>query len=173
MIRMIAWLIRSELTTAPIVVRLRCSAIGPSSSWRATATSPSLPSVGISVLPVGGADGEAPGDADAPGDAEAPGEADADGDAAADGEADGPAEPDGAADPLGAALGEGSTSTSPTICSVLISMKPDPVWSATGLEALLGEDVSDLLRGHGLVLEPDLPARAAGVVDGELEARRP
>ena len=26
---------RSELTTAPMVVRLRCSAIGPSSLWRA------------------------------------------------------------------------------------------------------------------------------------------
>ena len=28
---MMAWVTRSELTTAPIVVRLRCSAIGPSS----------------------------------------------------------------------------------------------------------------------------------------------
>ena len=62
MIRMNAWLMRSLLTTAPIDVRLRCSAIGPSSSWSAVATAPISPAVGICVLPVtGGADGEALG----------------------------------------------------------------------------------------------------------------
>src|SRR6187402_3474042 len=86
---------RSELTTAPIVVRLRCSAIGPSSSWSATATSPSLPSVGILVLPVAtGGDAEGPGDA--------PGEPDGAGDP--EGEADGDGDALAAGLPLGAAL---------------------------------------------------------------------
>ena len=71
-------MIRSLLTTAPMVVRLRCSAIGPSSSWSARATSPSVPWVGISVLPVAGG-----GDADGPGEAAG--------------------DPDGAGDALGAA----------------------------------------------------------------------
>src|SRR4029079_8142802 len=74
-IRMRAWLIRSELTTAPIVVRLRCSAIGPSSCWRATAPSPSFPSVGILVLPVTTL-GDAEGAGDAPGEPEGAGEPD-------------------------------------------------------------------------------------------------
>src|SRR6476620_7920779 len=54
---------RSELTTAPMVVRLFCAAIGPSSVSRAARTWPSVPAVGSVVLPVGGA-----GEADAPGD---------------------------------------------------------------------------------------------------------
>src|SRR6266508_2123401 len=66
--RMSAWLMRSLETTGPIVVREFCSAIGPNSSWRALATSPRRPSVGIWVLPAGGAaDGEAAAEPDGPG----------------------------------------------------------------------------------------------------------
>src|SRR6476469_7338017 len=104
--RMSAWLMRSELTTAPIVVRLRCSAIGPSSCWSATATSPSFPSVGIFVLPVGAA-GEAEGPGDAPGDADVAGEPDGAGDALAVGLALGAAEPLGEADAPALALAPG------------------------------------------------------------------
>src|SRR5436190_14507203 len=92
---MISWTatkIRSELTTAPIVVRLRCSAIGPSSLSRAAATSPSLPWVGIFVLP--DATG---GDADAP----------ADGPTEADGLADADADGDGLAEALAGGLADG------------------------------------------------------------------
>ena len=80
---------RSELTTGPIVVRLRCcDSIGPSSASRAVTISPSFPSVGSSVLPTA-APGEGDGDALGPGLAEALGLADGD----ADGEADGAGEP--------------------------------------------------------------------------------
>src|SRR5512147_1579299 len=149
MIRMIAWVTSSELTTAPIVVRLRCSAIGPSSAWSAVATSPSLPLVGISVLPRGPAeaDGDAPGDADAPADADADGLGEALGVTLALGAALalalGPALalaaalPDGAAEPaleVGASVATGvaagSFSWRPTICWVLISMNPEPVVTA-------------------------------------------
>ncbi len=46
--------ISSALTTGPIVVSWRCSAIGPSRSSSAAASSPSLPSVGMTVLPGAG-----------------------------------------------------------------------------------------------------------------------
>src|SRR3954454_20073243 len=78
--RMSAWVTRSLDTTAPMVVRLRCSAIGPSSAWSAVATSPSVPCVGSCVLPVAGG---------------------------VDGEALGTGEPLGAGEPLGVALGTG------------------------------------------------------------------
>ena len=102
---------RSELTTGPIVVSDRCDSIGPRASSRATTISPSLPSVGSSVLPVttgGDAPGEAPGEA--PGLAAADGAGLADGAGVGLGLADvaglplGAAEP-GAADPDGAADG--------------------------------------------------------------------
>ena len=82
-----------------MVVRLRCSAIGPSSSWSARATSPSVPWVGISVLPVAGG-----GEADGPG--EAAGDPDGAGDALgfADGLADGAALELAAGLPLAPAL---------------------------------------------------------------------
>ena len=184
--RMSAWQMRSELTTAPIVVRLRCSAIGPSSSWSATATSPSLPSVGILVLPVGAA-----GDAEGPGDA--PGEPDGAGEP--DGDADGAGDADGL--PLGAALrarrGRGSgtraaatrsrsASDAPGLADglgllevgQLLGLDLDEVGAGLDrdrLEALLGEDRLDLVGRDIRVLEADLPARPAGVVDRELEAR--
>src|SRR6185312_740667 len=88
------------------VVRLRCSAIGPSSCWSATATSPSFPSVGILVLPVGAA-GEAEGPGDAPGDADGAGEPDGAGDALAVGLALAAAEPLGDADAPALALALG------------------------------------------------------------------
>src|SRR6476660_437413 len=141
-IRISACEMRSELTTAPIVVRLRCSAIGPSASCSATATSPSLPWVGILVLPVGADDGagEVPGDAEAPGDA--------DGVALGLGLGLGAGLPLavalalaaglalalaaalalGAALPLGA--GDRSGSRRSVSWMVLISMKPEPVVSA-------------------------------------------
>ena len=66
---------------------------------------------------------------------------------------------------LGNALGSGRSA----IGSVLISMKPDAGRERRRLEALLREDRLDLVRRDGRVLEPDLPARPAGVVDRELE----
>ncbi len=130
-----ACVIRSLLTTAPMVVRLRCSAIGPSSSWSARATSPSVPWVGISVLPVAGG-----GDADGPG--EAAGDPDGAGDAlgfADSGWRDGAALELAAGLPLAPALelapgealvlgaADGTTSRKSAGFTVLISMKPDPV----------------------------------------------
>ena len=57
MIRMIAWLTRSELTTGPMVVRLACSSIGPSSASRAITISPICPVVGrFGVAARGGRD---------------------------------------------------------------------------------------------------------------------
>src|SRR6476469_729247 len=146
--RMSAWLMRSELTTAPIVVRLRCSAMGPSSCWSATATSPSFPSVGIFVLPVGAA-GEAEAPGDAPGEPDGAGEPD--GDALAEGLALGAGLGLGAAELLGAAdapalalapgdplavapdaagLADGSGPWRSEICSVLISMNWEPALPA-------------------------------------------
>ena len=129
-------MIRSRLTTAPIVVRLRCSAIGPSSSWSARATSPSFPWVGISVLPVaGGGEGRrAPG--------EAAGDPDGVGEPRSGSRMGWPTVPrwswpqgcrwrprwrsaPGEALVLGAA--EGTTSRKSAGFSVLISMKPEPV----------------------------------------------
>ena len=49
-------------------------------------------------------------------------------------------------------------------------MKPSLVVDGDGLEPLLGEDRLDLVGRDRRVLEADLPHRAAGVVDGELEA---
>ena len=122
-IRMSAWRSRSELTTAPIVVRLACDSIFPRSLSRAMTISPSLPSVGNRVLPTGPAAGDADGEAEAPGDAEADGAGvgEADGDAErrqADGAArrrgggrrataDGPGEALGFAEPDGDADGVG------------------------------------------------------------------
>ena len=187
--RMSAWRRRSELTTAPMVVRLACDSIGPRASSSATTISPSLPSVGSSVLPIGAADGDA--DGDAPGDAEAPADAEADGagdgDADADGEADGrcatrdgrratrprrprplaPAEPDGDAD--GAAVGDRRRLQADRLGLDLDVARAGP--DRRGLEVVRGEDRLDLLRRHGRILELDLPARAAGVVDRELQAR--
>src|SRR6266545_1398923 len=101
--RMSAWLIRSLETTGPIVVREFCSAIGPNSSWRALATSPRRPSVGIWVLPAGG---EAAGEPDGPGLPDAIGLAEGAGLGEGDGlglgeglgEGLGPGDPDGAAE---------------------------------------------------------------------------
>src|SRR6478735_3480301 len=119
-----AWLMRSLLTTGPIVVSEPCDAIGPRAASSAVTISPSLPSVGRSVLPVpADGEGDAPGDAPGLAEAEAAGEGlavgvglgegvgeglgeaedDADGDAVADGDAD--AEADADADALAPALG--------------------------------------------------------------------
>src|SRR5918994_997238 len=103
--RISAWRNRSELTTAPMVVRLACDSMGPSFASRAVTISPSFPSVGSCVLPTGPADGEADGDADP----------------------DGAAAPDGDTD--GATVGTGSGCN--PIGSVLISMNPVPVRIAT------------------------------------------
>src|SRR4029077_13742636 len=129
MMRMIAWLMRSELTTGPMVVRLACSSIGPSSASRATTISAILPVVGRSVFPpaAGGLGG--PGDPD--------GEAAGDADGLADGDADGlagaeaPGEPDGPGLPLavGDAVGDGAGAR--PIGSVLIWMNPLLVEMAT------------------------------------------
>src|SRR5687767_10891528 len=105
--RISAWRSRSELTTAPIVVRLAWDSMGPSSASRAVTISPSLPSVGSRVLPTGPAGGEADGDADAPGEADAAGDAAGEGDAPADADADGERVADGAGDPLGPAEPDG------------------------------------------------------------------
>src|SRR6185503_17022528 len=96
MIRINAWLMRSLLTTGPIVVSEPCEAIGPSSASRAVTISPSLPSVGSSVMPV-----PADGDGEAP--ADAPGEAPADAAGLLDGE--GLAVGDGVGDADGEAAG--------------------------------------------------------------------
>src|SRR5690349_4347076 len=78
--RRIAWLTRSELTTAPIDVSDACSAILPSEPSRPATIRPMSPSRGIWVL----APGTAVGAAEAPGLAEAP--ALAEGTAVAEGE---------------------------------------------------------------------------------------
>src|SRR6478672_8148451 len=117
-IRTRAWFTRSALTTGPIVVSEPCEAIGPRAASSAVTISPSLPSVGRSVLPVP-ADGEGEAPADAPGlaeaageglaegdaDGEAAGDPDALGDAGADGDAVADAEADADGLPLAAALG--------------------------------------------------------------------
>src|SRR5258705_1399824 len=140
---MSAWLMRSALTTAPIVVRLRCSAIGPSSCWSATATAPSLPSVGILVLPVtmaggAGGPGDAPGEPDGAGDPD--GVADGVGEALGAGlaldAADAPALALAPGDPLAVApdaagLADGSGVWRSVSCSVLISMNSGPAFKAT------------------------------------------
>src|SRR5688572_7401943 len=92
---------RSELTTAPIVVRLRCSSISPSRDSRAVTISPSLPSVGSSVFPAGAAgDGDGSGLALVPGLADALGLAlgDAAGEALGAGDPLAPAEPEAPGD---------------------------------------------------------------------------
>src|SRR3954452_17253069 len=95
-IRSRAWLTSSDETTAPIVVSVACSAIGPRAAWSALTISPPLPSVGSCVLPIAaGGVGEAEGEAPAP--AEPLGAALADGAGLAD--AEGAGGPDGAADP--------------------------------------------------------------------------
>src|SRR3954471_7897790 len=127
--RISAWVTRSELTTAPIVVRLRCSAIGPSSAWRAVATAPSVPWVGSCVLPAaGGVDGEALGAADPLGAGEPLG----DGLALGEGDPLAAGEPLAPGEPLGVAVGgsDGTTSRKSAGRSVLISMNPEPVVSA-------------------------------------------
>src|SRR6478609_5557889 len=77
--RINAWLMRSELTTGPTVVRLAWDSIGPSAACRAVTMSPSLPVCGSCDVPAGAADGAglvpAAGDALAPGEALAAGEA--------------------------------------------------------------------------------------------------
>src|SRR5688500_1246929 len=151
--RIRAWRSRSELTTAPMVVRLACDSIGPSCAWSAVTISPSFPSVGSRVLPTGAAEGDADGEADAPAEADGAGVGDGAGDpdapAGARADADGPGDPhgeaeaatdgDGAGDPLGPAEPDGDAdgeteaagcSCSP-IGSVLISMNPVPVRIAT------------------------------------------
>jgi len=128
--RINAWVTRSELTTAPIVVRLRCSAIGPSSAWRAVATAPSVPWVGSCVLPAaGGVDGEALGAADPLGAGEPLGAGLALGLALGEGDPLAAGEPLAPGDPLGVAVGgsDGTTSRKSAGRSVLISMNPDPV----------------------------------------------
>ena len=58
------------------------------------------------------------------------------------------------------------------IGSVLISMKPLPVWIGDRFEALLRRGRAlTCVRRDVRILELDLPAGAAGVVDRELEAR--
>src|SRR4029079_7883819 len=131
---------RSLLTTAPMVVRLRCSAIGPSSASSARATSPSVPWVGICVLPVAGG-GEAEGPGDAAGDPDGAGDALGFADGLADGAAlelaaglplaDGlplaPALELAPGEALVPGAAEGMTSRKSAGFTVLISMKPDPV----------------------------------------------
>ncbi len=68
------------------------------------------------------------------------------------------------------AAADGTTSRKSAGLTVLISMKPEPVGDRRRLEALLREDGLDLVGRHVRVLEPDLPVRAAGVVDRELQA---
>src|SRR5215204_5084369 len=92
--RINAWRSRSELTTAPMVVRLACDSIGPSSAWSAVTISPSFPSVGSRVLPTGAADGAGEGEADAPAEAEADGTGVGEGAGDADAAADTPGEGD-------------------------------------------------------------------------------
>src|SRR3954454_5604245 len=135
-----AWVMRSLLTTAPIVVRLRCSAIGPSSCWSAVATAPRVPCVGSWVLPetTGGVDGDALGEGEPPAAADALGAGDAlglalalalgAGEPLAGGEPLGAVEPLAAGEPVGAA--DGTTSRKSAVRSVLISMTPDPVVTA-------------------------------------------
>src|SRR5256885_11331847 len=141
-----AWVMRSLDTTGPIVVSESCWAIGPNRASRAFATAPSLPSVGICVLPAAAALGDGDGAADAAGLAEGAGDGDGDAAGEADGatEADGfalpdaaaepdaPAEPDGTAEPdaegtgvsVGPGVGDGGGGTRPTGALVLISRKP-------------------------------------------------
>ena len=182
---------RSELTTAPIVVRLFCSAIGPSSVSRAVRTWPRVPAVGSVVLPVGGAGGEAPADAA--------------------GDPDGDGEPDGDADGAGGGAGRRTRAGASPMRSTRIGEALAPGDAAGARRAagtwrtararrrarlrqvrdLHGLDVDEARAGldrggfqplrleHGLdlvgrdvrVLEADLPRRATGVVDRELQAR--
>src|SRR5262245_9326489 len=131
-IRISAWLIRSLLTTGPIVVSEPCAAMGPSAASSATTISPSLPSVGRSVLAPAAAPGDAEGDAageplgfgDGDGEAEGDGDADAPGLPRADGEPDAPGL-DGA---VGTGVGDGAGARRP-IGSVLISRNPSLVWT--------------------------------------------
>mgnify|MGYP003694663779 CR=1 FL=1 len=176
---MSAWLMRSELTTAPIVVRLLCAAIGPSSASRAARPRRACPGrrqLGVAGrrdrrrTPTGGAlpDGRAPT-------ATATGRRTArltgwrtarrrSAPALAAGAADAPGLTLATAPPTaGAASGPGLPTAlggcRPTaIGSVLISMKPEPVVTAVGLEALLGEDRLDLVGRDVRILEADLPA---------------
>src|SRR5688500_8403180 len=109
--RIRAWRSRSELTTAPMVVRLACDSIGPSCAWSAVTISPSFPSVGSRVLPTGAAEGDADGEADAPAEADGAGVVDGAGDADGPGDplgdAEAAADGDGAGDPLGPAEPDG------------------------------------------------------------------
>ena len=197
---MSAWLMRSELTTAPIVVRLRCSAIGPSSllerRWRPRRACPRSGSwccrSGPRATPrarrptrrragrgrwAGRRGGLALGDGTGAGRPTALGAA-----------ADAPATRSARrwprrrrhalapGEPLGAPAGAGDGLASGPLrgrvsCSVLISMNPARLDDRARLEALLGEDLLDLVGRDVRVLEADLPAGAAGVVDRELQAR--
>src|SRR5688572_3709548 len=89
--RIRAWRNRSELTTAPIVVRLRWDSISPRRASRAVTISPSLPSRGSSVFPIGAGDG----DSDGFGEPEAVGLPDGAGEALGLGEALGAGDSDG------------------------------------------------------------------------------
>ena len=142
-IRTIAWVMRSELTTGPIVVKLRCSVIGPSSFSSATRISPRVPVVGRFVLPPGFTDGDGLAEPDAEGAGDPEGDGDGLGDGLADGlddgEADAAGEADGFVDPEGApeapalalgasvATGEADGTGASPIGSVLIWMYPSLV----------------------------------------------
>src|SRR6478609_3566365 len=135
--RISAWVIRSELTTAPMVVRLFWATIGPSWSSREARTSPSGPVVGSSTVPAGAADGDAEGDGlpDAPAEGAADGLADGAAlvPALADGAVDAPGDPDGEADgraSVGTGVACGACGCRPTGSTVRISMKPEPVETA-------------------------------------------
>src|SRR5436190_4638890 len=90
--RVNAWPMRSALTTGPTVVSWCWPSIGPNFACSATATSPSLPIVGMPG-PEGLGDGVGTGDAEGDGDSDGEGEADADGDAEATTEPEGDADP--------------------------------------------------------------------------------
>src|SRR6476646_10890795 len=100
--RISAWVIRSELTTAPMVVRLFWATIFPSSASSAVLTSPSGPVVGRSTVPAGAVDGDAEGEGLPDGLAEGLADGAAEGlaegaalvPALADGEVDAPGDPD-------------------------------------------------------------------------------
>ena len=68
----------------------------------------------------------------------------------------------------------GASATAPAGCrpigSVLISKKPSLVTTTDASRPLAAKTCFDLVRRHGGILEGELPLRAAGVVDRELEA---
>ena len=174
--RISAWLMRSELTTAPMVVRVFCAAIGPSSFSRAARTAPSCPVVGSSVLPTGATEGDGEGLRARAGRGRRGGAGT--GARCADSSwarrwRRGAARaargrPHAAAGRQGRDRGRRRRRREADRDGLDLD-EAGTRGDRRGLEALLGEDRLDLVGRDRGILEADLPLRPAGVVDRELE----